>query len=80
MTDQYPICFQNELNLLRYELKNLEEVGPMEGGFIAADPDSLETLLSGDGDEASSHLFWGIESAYLLGLHNNVPRPAEEAP
>jgi hypothetical protein len=79
MTDQYAICLQNELNLLRYELKNPEEVGPMEGGFIAADPDPLEPFLSGNGDEVSSHLLWGIEPTYLIGLHRDMPGPAEEA-
>jgi hypothetical protein len=67
------------LNLLRYELKNPEEVGTVQSGFIATDPDALEPFLSGNGDEVSSHLFWGIESACLLGLHDDVPGPAEEA-
>jgi hypothetical protein len=55
-------------------------VGPVEGGFVAADPDPLKPFPSSNGDEVSSHLFWGIESAYLLGLHDDMPRPAEEAP
>ena len=52
----------------------------MECRLIAADPDSLEPFLSGNGEEVSNHLLRGKEPAYFLGLHDDVPRPAEEAP
>jgi hypothetical protein len=51
----------------------------MKRGFIAADPNPLEPFLSGNGDEVSSHLLWGIEPTYLIGLHRDMPGPAEEA-
>ena len=80
MAEQNSICLQNKMEPCRNKLKDSQEVNTMERGFIAADPEPLESFLPGNGEEVSNHLLRGIESAYLLGLHDDVPRPAEEAP
>ena len=67
------------MDLFGNELKNLQQVGSVQGRFIPTNPDLLKSFLSGNGYEISSHLFWRMESANLFGLNKDVPGPAEKA-
>src|SRR4030042_510001 len=67
------------MDLLRNELKNLQEVRTMESRFIATNSHLLKSFLPGNRKEVLSHFLRRIESAYLLGLNNDMPGPAKKA-
>jgi len=79
MADQNPIRLQDKVKLPRQELQDLQQVSPVEGGFISADPYLFKSFLSGDGRKLVGHLMGRIEPTRLFGLDEDMPGPAEEA-
>jgi len=77
MANENSVGFQNEMKFLRNELKNLQKVRPVKGGFIATDSDLMKFLFPGDGDKVLGHLLRRIESSDLFWLNDDLPGPTE---
>jgi len=55
MANKNPICLQNETDLSRNELKNLQEMRSVKSRLIAADPNLMKPFPSCDREEVPSN-------------------------
>jgi hypothetical protein len=75
--DENPIGLEDEEEIRRYGVENLEEVAAAKCRFIPTQSDLMESLLSGNANQPSSDLKRRVELPNVLGPVRDAESPTE---